>query len=193
MAGYTPLTLDATDGLDGAAAAAASIVRKTTVLDVMRRLLQVGLGGAAVARRQGGRRGGTCCTRLKWQLRQAARAGPAAAGGAGRGGALHASSTFAAEQQAGSCVGTAKCALLARCSCQPLRQCPALPPPPPHPCAQPKNLMVSAAGRAKDYDKSKYISILNIIQVCGCVGGVGCVGVGGWVCVCVGGGGGGGL
>ena len=29
---------------------------------------------------------------------------------------------------------------------------------------QPKNLMVSAAARAKDYDKSKYISILNIIQ-----------------------------
>lgn len=29
---------------------------------------------------------------------------------------------------------------------------------------QPKNLMVSASARAKDYDKSKYISILNIIQ-----------------------------
>ena len=30
---------------------------------------------------------------------------------------------------------------------------------------QPKNLMVSAGARAKEYDKSKYISILNIIQV----------------------------
>lgn len=37
MCGYTPLTLDA-EALD--AGAAASIVRKTTVLDVMRRLLQ---------------------------------------------------------------------------------------------------------------------------------------------------------
>lgn len=40
-AGYTPLTLDAED-------APTSIVRKTTVLDVMRRLLQVrwcGMGG----------------------------------------------------------------------------------------------------------------------------------------------------
>ena len=34
MAGYTPLTLDAEDS------AATSVVRKTTVLDVMRRLLQ---------------------------------------------------------------------------------------------------------------------------------------------------------
>ena len=41
MAGYTPLTLDAEDA---AAGAVASIVRKTTVLDVMRRLLQVGAG-----------------------------------------------------------------------------------------------------------------------------------------------------
>ena len=31
---------------------------------------------------------------------------------------------------------------------------------------QPKNIMVSAHARAKEYDKSKYISILNIIQVC---------------------------
>ena len=30
---------------------------------------------------------------------------------------------------------------------------------------QPKNIMVSAHARAKEYDKSKYISILNIIQV----------------------------
>lgn len=29
---------------------------------------------------------------------------------------------------------------------------------------QPKNIMVSAHARAKEYDKSKYISILNIIQ-----------------------------
>jgi tubulin gamma len=41
MAGYTPLTLDAADD-GGAPGAAGSIVRKTTVLDVMRRLLQVG-------------------------------------------------------------------------------------------------------------------------------------------------------
>ena len=32
---------------------------------------------------------------------------------------------------------------------------------------QPKNIMVSAHARAKEYDKSKYISILNIIQVSG--------------------------
>lgn len=38
MAGYTPLTLDSEDAVAGAVA---SIVRKTTVLDVMRRLLQV--------------------------------------------------------------------------------------------------------------------------------------------------------
>ena len=31
---------------------------------------------------------------------------------------------------------------------------------------QPKNIMVSAHARTKEYDKSKYISILNIIQVC---------------------------
>ena len=30
---------------------------------------------------------------------------------------------------------------------------------------QPKNIMVSAHARTKEYDKSKYISILNIIQV----------------------------
>lgn len=30
---------------------------------------------------------------------------------------------------------------------------------------QPKNTMVSAHARTKEYDKSKYISILNIIQV----------------------------
>lgn len=30
---------------------------------------------------------------------------------------------------------------------------------------QPKNIMVSAHARAKEYDKSKYIAILNIIQV----------------------------
>lgn len=42
MAGYTPLTLDAEGD---ATAAVASIVRKTTVLDVMRRLLQVGGDG----------------------------------------------------------------------------------------------------------------------------------------------------
>ena len=29
---------------------------------------------------------------------------------------------------------------------------------------QPKNIMVSAHARTKEYDKSKYISILNIIQ-----------------------------
>ncbi len=29
---------------------------------------------------------------------------------------------------------------------------------------QPKNIMVSAHARAKEFDKSKYISILNIIQ-----------------------------
>jgi hypothetical protein len=29
---------------------------------------------------------------------------------------------------------------------------------------QPKNLMVSAGARTKEYDKSRYISILNIIQ-----------------------------
>ena len=34
---------------------------------------------------------------------------------------------------------------------------------------QPKNIMVSAHARAKEYDKSKYISILNIIQVRRCV------------------------
>ena len=33
---------------------------------------------------------------------------------------------------------------------------------------QPKNIMVSAHARAKEYDKSKYISILNIIQVRPC-------------------------
>jgi len=33
------------------------------------------------------------------------------------------------------------------------------------PAPQPKNLMVSAGARSKDYDKSRYISILNIIQV----------------------------
>ena len=33
---------------------------------------------------------------------------------------------------------------------------------------QPKNIMVSAHARAKEYDKSKYISILNIIQVRRC-------------------------
>ena len=33
------------------------------------------------------------------------------------------------------------------------------------PVLQPKNLMVSAGARAKEYDKSRYISILNIIQV----------------------------
>ena len=32
---------------------------------------------------------------------------------------------------------------------------------------QPKNTMVSAHARTKEYDKSKYISILNIIQVGG--------------------------
>lgn len=32
---------------------------------------------------------------------------------------------------------------------------------------QPKNIMVSAHARAKEYDKSKYISILNIIQARG--------------------------
>ena len=31
---------------------------------------------------------------------------------------------------------------------------------------QPKNIMVSAHARTKEYDKSKYISILNVIQVC---------------------------
>ena len=31
---------------------------------------------------------------------------------------------------------------------------------------QPKNIMVSAGARSKEWDKSKYISILNIIQVC---------------------------
>ena len=30
---------------------------------------------------------------------------------------------------------------------------------------QPKNIMVSAGARSKEWDKSKYISILNIIQV----------------------------
>ncbi|EFN59947.1 hypothetical protein CHLNCDRAFT_29164 [Chlorella variabilis] len=41
MSGYTPLTLDAADDRGhGASSAVASIVRKTTVLDVMRRLLQ---------------------------------------------------------------------------------------------------------------------------------------------------------
>ena len=42
QAGYTPLTLDAEDlaAAGGAAAGVGSIVRKTTVLDVMRRLLQ---------------------------------------------------------------------------------------------------------------------------------------------------------
>jgi tubulin gamma len=40
MAGYTPLTLDAAEE-GGGTRAVASIVRKTTVLDVMRRLLQV--------------------------------------------------------------------------------------------------------------------------------------------------------
>ena len=30
---------------------------------------------------------------------------------------------------------------------------------------QPKNIMVSAHARSKEFDKSKYISILNIIQV----------------------------
>ena len=47
MAGYTPLTLDAEDS-------ASSIVRKTTVLDVMRRLLQArarAVGGASPATR----------------------------------------------------------------------------------------------------------------------------------------------
>lgn len=48
---------------------------------------------------------------------------------------------------------------------------------------QPKNIMVSAHARTKEYDKSKYISILNIIQVCVplcvacvcvCVDGCGC-------------------
>lgn len=34
----------------------------------------------------------------------------------------------------------------------------------PFPATQPKNLMVSAGARSKDYDKSRYISILNIIQ-----------------------------
>ena len=33
---------------------------------------------------------------------------------------------------------------------------------------QPKNIMVSAHARAKEYDKSKYISILNIIQARRC-------------------------
>jgi hypothetical protein len=64
MAGYTPLTLDAEDA---AAGAVASIVRKTTVLDVMRRLLQVG-AGLGVGAWRGlcvgcGRVGGQlCCT-----------------------------------------------------------------------------------------------------------------------------------
>ena len=34
---------------------------------------------------------------------------------------------------------------------------------------QPKNLMVSTSARSKDHDKSRYISILNIIQVCAAV------------------------
>ncbi len=52
MCGYTPLTLDAE--APHAAGGAASIVRKTTVLDVMRRLLQVGRppGRAAAVRRK---------------------------------------------------------------------------------------------------------------------------------------------
>lgn len=37
----------------------------------------------------------------------------------------------------------------------------------PFPATQPKNLMVSAGARSKDYDKSRYISILNIIQARG--------------------------
>ena len=38
---------------------------------------------------------------------------------------------------------------------------------------QPKNIMVSAHARAKEYDKSKYISILNIIQVRRCAARLG--------------------
>lgn len=39
---------------------------------------------------------------------------------------------------------------------------------------QPKNIMVSAHARTKEYDKSKYISILNVIQVSSTLGLVSC-------------------
>jgi hypothetical protein len=124
QAGYTPLTLDVEEGMG-----LGSIVRKTTVLDVMRRLLQVGRGVCVWGSIQGRAGQGRRYTR------------------------------------ASATGGVAVQVELLLCACSLPTPHPPPTHPPTHPHVQPKNLMVSNNSRTRDYDKSKYISILNIIQV----------------------------
>lgn len=146
-AGYTPVTLDNEESK------AAAIVRKTTVLDVMRRLLQARRAGPALAT------GGPPCTRSAH-----AHGGLAPGCGARAPGSMSAPSC-----RLGCGATTALGPLSIDAQAASLRpKSPSKPNPtqplPRHLAMQPKNMMVSLPVRARGLEQARYISLLNIIQ-----------------------------